>query len=179
MPLTLEVLLLHMNAMFSEYLILRAALCTMYIIQRYVICDSCYIQWILGAALYIIQWYVIFDMWQQLYSVNIWLCGDKTQVWRVDACAISWWETVRSSHMRKVLLVTMVTFVWLFSTVSFQISPQNVCKRGCKATLSMHVRSRDKKQLVGSHKRKMLPCPRLVTFLIELMSWVSSFFYSS
>ena len=79
----------------------------------------------------------ICDMWQQLYSVNIWLCEDKTQVWRVDACAISWWETVRSSHMRKVLLVTMVTFVWLFSTVSFQISPQNVCKRGCKATLCM------------------------------------------
>ena len=38
---------------------------------------------------------------------------------------------------------------------------------------TMHVRSRDKKQLVGSHRRMVLPCPRLVTFLIELMSWAS------
>ena len=31
--------------------------------------------------------------------------------------------------------VTLVAFVWLFSTMCLQMSPQNVCARGCKVTL--------------------------------------------
>ena len=32
-------------------------------------------------------------------------------------------------------IVTLVAFVWVFSTVSFQMSPQIACLRGCKVTL--------------------------------------------
>ena len=31
--------------------------------------------------------------------------------------------------------VTLVAFVWLFSTVRFQMCPQSACIRGCKVTL--------------------------------------------
>ena len=32
-------------------------------------------------------------------------------------------------------IVTLVAFIWPFSTVSFQMCPQNTCIRGCKHTL--------------------------------------------
>ena len=32
-------------------------------------------------------------------------------------------------------VVTMVAFVWLFSTVHFEMCPQNICMKGCKVTL--------------------------------------------
>ena len=32
-------------------------------------------------------------------------------------------------------IVTLVAFIWPFSTVSFQMCPQSICIRGCKHTL--------------------------------------------
>ena len=32
-------------------------------------------------------------------------------------------------------IVTLVAFIWLFSTVRFQMYPQNMCMGSCKVTL--------------------------------------------
>ena len=59
--------------------------------------------------------------------------------------------------------VTLVAFVWLFSTVCFQMSPQNVCPRRCIVTLVAFV------QLFSSVCFQMSPqmtCPRRCVFTL-------------
>ena len=47
-------------------------------------------------------------------------------------CAFS---NVSSKYFNKMHIVTLIAFIWLFSTVHFQICPQIICIRGCKVTL--------------------------------------------
>ena len=67
--------------------------------------------------------------------------------------------------------VTLVAFVWLFSTVSFQTNVQRVCLRGCKVTLVAFVCDSSS---VNSQMNPQMACNREYIVTLVAFAWLFS-----